>query len=88
MYGLLSYAVKPAIRPDEQYVANLWVQLVKFCKQFWQSKHPRTIIWLLEVLNLAAAKFPIVRLKKQTSELYEIVQHLLNNCSNVIMGNF
>lgn len=88
MYGLLSYAVKPAIRPDEQYVSNLWVQLVKFCKQFWQSKHPRTIIWLLEVLNLAAAKFPIVRLKKQTSELYEIVQHLLNNCSNVIMGNF
>lgn len=74
----------------EDYVHIYW-QLAKFIKNFVNSWHPSTILWLLEILNIFSNKFvPIdaYRVDKALkNEFTELTNTIVTNSAMILSGD-
>lgn len=74
---------------SEDYVP-IYKNLQKFMKNFMYSRHPPSIIWLLEILYIFSNKYvPIDAYrddKNLKNEFTELTDHLVQNCALVLSG--
>lgn len=75
---------------QEDYVL-IYKNLHKFMRSFMHSRHPASIIWLLEILYIFSNKYvPIDAYrddKNLKNEFAELTEHLVKNCAAVLSGD-
>lgn len=78
--------------PQNLDVKKTYQSAVKFIRRFLTSKHPNTLCWLLEIINILTAKFqsqdPLKTDPKLKKEFNEIFMLLMQNIGLIMTESF
>ena len=85
-------AVEPAAieAQTQQYIA-LYKNMQRFIRSLSFSKHPNTIMWLLEIMHLVANKFKLDDSKldkRMKNEFHEQLEALLRSSTEILTDSF
>jgi hypothetical protein len=86
------YNINNPNKGDENNLAKIYMNVLKFIKYFSCTKHPSTICWLLEILFILSAKFTANDAYKQEPKLRkeynDLLIQLLTNLSQILSDSF
>lgn len=92
LYTYLLYNISQQFKNEENSLSKIYSACYKFLKFYYQTKHPSTICWLIEILHILSNKYTASDAYKQDAKLrkeyQELLTHLLNSTASILNDTF